>query len=346
VAAEGPLKEAVGDGVLCPAWLPWRTVGRLLLIVVTALVVVGCTGPAPGPAAEPGPTAAPESSAGSGSVAGDHERVVTVDGRERSYVVHVPAGRVDGPVPVVVVLHGGGGNARNAMEQTGMSELADRAGFLAVYPNGSGRLGRTLLTWNAGPCCGYAVDERVDDVAFVAAVLDGVERDFGGDPERIFVTGMSNGAMMSYRLACELSGRIAAIAPVAGSMPAGCRPSAPVSVVAFHGTADKHVLYDGGAPIIRGDTHPRQDAPVADTIAFWVGHNGCADPVTEDVSPDTRRLDHTCPDGSGVTLYTITGGGHAWPGGVRGRDGADRPTDTISATELMWEFFRRTAPPR
>ena len=321
---------------------------RALVLALAACAVVAGCGADPTTGAGPPTTAADSATATGPTTAtavpppGDHEQTVTVDGRQRSFVVHVPTGLpASGRLPVVIVLHGGGGNARNAAEQTGMSEQADRGGFLAVYPNGSGLLDRSLLTWNSGTCCGYALDNGVDDVAFVSALLDELERGYGVDSRRIFVTGMSNGAMMSYRLACELADRIAAIAPVAGSMGVDCRPSAPVSIVAFHGTADRHVRYQGGAPEVRADPHARQDPPVADTISFWAGHDRCGEATTERVSADTTRRSHSCPDGVGVTLYTIDGGGHAWPGGRRAGTGADRPTGTVSATELMWEFFQQ-----
>ncbi len=321
--------------------------GRLLPIIVATVLVaaVACGGDttAPPPTSTPvptTPTATPSSAASSAGT--DQERSLTVDGLQRFFVVHVPPGLpAGGQVPVVVVLHGGGGNARNAIEQTGMSDEADRGGFLAVYPEGTGRRVRALLTWNAGQCCGLAMDRQVDDVAFVGAVIDQVQREFGGDPRRVYLTGFSNGAMLSYRVACELTGRIAAIAPVAGSMGVDCRPAAPISVLAFHGTADQHIVYEGGAPKIQSDPHPRQDPPVLDTMDFWAAHNGCTAPVTENVSGDTARQVRTCPGGTEVTLYTITDGGHAWPGSTTGRSGADRPTDTISATRLMWEFFQR-----
>ena len=300
----------------------------LLLLIAAATMVTACSGGGPTAAARLTP--------------GDHEQTVTVDGRQRSFVVHVPAGLQAGrPTPVVIVLHGGGGDARNAIDQTGMSEQADRSGFLAVYPNGTGRLERTLLTWNSGTCCGFALDQQVDDVAFVATLIDQLQAQYAGDPRRIFVTGMSNGAMMSYRLGCELADRIAAIAPVAGAMGVDCRPSAPVSVVAFHGTADQHVRYQGGTPGVRADPHQRNDPPVADTISFWANHDHCTGAVTQDVSSDTSRRVHSCPDGVEVTLYTIDGGQHAWPGGRKGQAGADQPTGTISATQLIWEFFQR-----
>ena len=297
----------------------WFTVPRVkgLFAVIAAVVVTACgAGPAPAAVVSPG----------------DHEHSVTVDGRQRFFAVHVPPGLQAGRrTPVVIVLHGGGGNARQVVEQTGMNDQADSGGFLAVYPDGTGRLDRTMLTWNSGACCGYALDHQVDDVAFVATLIDQLERQYAADPARIFVTGMSNGAMMSYRLACELADRIAAIAPVAGSLGVDCRPSAPISVVAFHGTADQHVPYQGGTPRIQADPHPRQDPPVADTISFWAGHNHCAGAATQTVTSDTTRRNHSCPDGVDVTLYTIDGGGHAWPSGA----------GTVNATQLMWQFFQQ-----
>lgn len=291
--------------------------------MTAAIVLLAGCGANPPPVASPPPAASPPPT----SAPVDHEETLTVDGRQRSFIVHVPAGRPAGVrSPAVIVFHGGGGNARNAIEQTGMSAQADLDGFLAVYPYGTGRQSSRQLTWNAGACCGYAVDERVDDVAFVAALIDHLESRYGADPRRIFLTGMSNGGMMSYRLACELSERIAAIAPVAGSMANQCRPSAPVSVVAFHGTADRHVPYDGGAPPIKADPHPRIDPPVSDTIAFWAGHNRCSAPATAPAGADITHQTQACPGGVEVALYTIQGGAHTWP---------------ASATQLMSRFFRQ-----
>jgi polyhydroxybutyrate depolymerase len=313
---------------------------RLPIAIAVIAIVTACSGsPASGPSSDPASSAAPTSAA---LAPGDHEETVTVDSRRRIFFVHVPAGLpMDRPIPVVIVLHGGSGDADSAISQTGMSEQADRGGFLAVYPNGTGQLERSLLTWNSGTCCGYALQQQVNDVAFIAAVIDELQRRYAGDPRRIFVTGFSNGGMLSYRLGCELTDRIAAIAPVAGSMGVDCRPSAPISVVAFHGTADQQVPYQGGTAPGAADPHPRQDPPVADTIAFWANHNHCTGTSTQDVSSDTTREVHSCPAGVEVTLYTINGGQHAWPGGPRGPAGGDRTTNAIFATDLIWRFFEQ-----
>ena len=166
-----------------------------------------------------------------------YEGRLRVDGRERTYLVDLPP-RYDGrrALPLVLVFHGGGGNARQVRQQTGMSELARREGFIAVYPNGSGRLDGRILTWNAGTCCGYARQQRIDEVAFVRALLDSLQATLRIDPARVYATGMSNGGMMAHLVGCSLGGRIAAIGVVAGELTVPeCRPPRPVAVVLIHG---------------------------------------------------------------------------------------------------------------
>ena len=273
-----------------------------------------------------------------------------VDGVERRYRVQVPAAAVGRTsVPVVIVLHGGGGSGRQVADQTGFSELADRAGFLAVYPDGSGRLGTALLTWNAGTCCGYARDHDVDDVGFIRALTDVLVSRFGADRRRIYVTGFSNGAMLAYRLGCELADRIAAIAPVSGALDVpSCQPTRPLPVYVVHGDADPIVPYRGGAssnPIAspeRAGTHPS----VADTIRFWATHDGCPAAPTRTVKATvTSALYQPCSGGTEVRLDTVAGGGHAWPGGKAARAKADQPNADLDATNAIWTFFARYRAP-
>ena len=243
----------------------------------------------------------------------------------REFTVHVPRGH-HGPYPLVVLLHGGGGNARQAMNAYGMNEVADREGFIVAYPNGSGRLDKVLLTWNAGNCCGYAMDRGVDDVAFIRAMVAEIDRDYGVDRSRIYATGMSNGAMMAYRLGCEAADLFAAIAPVAGALNIPCRPSDEVAVVIFHGTADEHVPYGGGTGAKAREE--RVDRPVSYATDVWRKADGCTRELPETRRGSVRRRDWTgCREGTAVTLFTIEGGGHSWPGGA------------LSASEEMWKFF-------
>src|SRR5437879_1570747 len=149
---------------------------------------------------------------------GDHTRFLQVDKRTRTYLVHVPPNYdPKKPTPVVLAYHGGGSNAVQMVRFCGLNETADKHGFLVVYPNGTGLL-EGALTWNGGNCCGFAMQHQVDDVGFTRALLDDLGKVANVDPKRVYATGMSNGAILAYRLASELSDRIAAIAPVGGPM--------------------------------------------------------------------------------------------------------------------------------
>ena len=175
---------------------------------------------------------------------GDHTRTVKTEGRERSYQIHIPA-KYDSksPLPVVLALHGAAMNGPMMAAFCGLNKKADEAGFITVYPNGTG-IG-IFPIWNAG---GITTKDLTDDVAFIRALLDDLARVLKVDSKRVFATGMSNGAMMCYRLAAELSDRIAAIAPVAGTMAIEkANPTRPVPIIHFHGTADTFVPFNGAA---------------------------------------------------------------------------------------------------
>lgn len=278
---------------------------------------------------------------------GDHSRSVKADGGERSYVVHVPP-QYDpaAPMPVVLAFHGGGANADNMVAFSGLNEKADQAGFIVVYPEGSGRLAR-MLTFNAGNCCGQAAARSIDDVALTRLVLDDLEGIANVDRRRVFATGMSNGAMMCYRLASELSDRIAAIAPVAGPMGMkDCRPGRAVSVMHFHGDADEFAPFKGG----RGRGPSGTDFfSVQHSIDAWVAANGCQPAPQTTPLPD-RANDGTAVkeirygsgrDGAEVVLVVIEGGGHTWPGRESRLRALGASTRDISANDMMWAFFQQ-----
>ncbi len=257
---------------------------------------------------------------------------VEIGGRTRAYFLHVPPA-YDGkkPVPLVLVLHGGGQSAESAERMSGMSAKADNENFIVAYPSGTGRLSR-MPTWNSGNCCGYAMQNHVDDVAFLRALINKLEENYSVDPRRIFVTGISNGGMMSYRVGCELADKIAAIAPVEGAHNIACRPSGPVSVIVFHGTADRLVPFNGGStPFQIGSK--RSDNSVASAVAFWVKQDGCSrTPKHEENEEVHTDIYSGCKNGAGVALYAIQGGRHSWPGSrVSG--------NSVSAPDLMWSFF-------
>jgi polyhydroxybutyrate depolymerase len=263
-----------------------------------------------------------------------------VGGVERGYRVDLPPG-YDGrrALPLVLVFHGGGGNGEIVRRQTGMSELAAREGFIAVYPDGSGRFGNRLLTWNAGSCCGYAQARRIDEIAFVRALLDTLQARYRVDPARIYAAGHSNGGMMAYMAGCALGDRIAAIAVVSGELTVEeCRPPRPVSVLVIHGTADEHLPFGGGvgpAALARHDARS-----VAYAVDRWRRIDGCAArPAVETRGAVVHTRYAPCGGGSAVELYAIQGGGHAWPGGQRAARFMDAPSTALAATPLIWSFF-------
>jgi len=273
--------------------------------------------------------------------AGQSTRSLTFGGRQRSYILYIPTSANPGqPAALVFVLHGGTGNAESAMRMSGFNQTADRNGFIVVYPDGTGRLSDTkLLTWNGGDCCGYAQEQNVDDVGFMRAIVTDLQARLNIDPQRIYAAGMSNGAILAQRLACEAADIFAAVAPVAGTLNfTPCTPSRPVSVIEFHGTADQHIPYDGGyGPKSLVNVN---FTSVPATLGYWVGFDRCgSQPQTETFSDIRHDTWSGCAGSASVELYTVIGGGHAWPGGLGGLADADTPTMTISATQLIWEFF-------
>jgi polyhydroxybutyrate depolymerase len=289
--------------------------------------------------------------------AGDHDRSLSFGPATRTYVVHVPPRVSEGrPLPVVLAFHGGGGNASGFKAYAGLDALADREGFVVVYPDGSGLLGRRLLTWNAGGCCGYAAAQNVDDVGFALAVLRDVARNVSIDPTRVYATGHSNGAMMAYRLAIEASDRIAAIAPVAGTMQAATfPPPRPMPVLQIHSVDDPRALYAGGlGPPFPGTQSRVTHRAVAPELAKWIAHDRCpAEPrtVEQRTAPHRGAPDHTatllvwgpCAGGSEVQLWKLTGAGHGWPGGhIRLPETIMGPeTVVIDAALEVWRFVSR-----
>ena len=283
-------------------------------------------------------------SAASAVAGSDHTDTLLHNGRQRSYIVHLPKGHSGKKaVPLLFVLHGGGGNARGAMRMTGMNAKSDREGFIVVYPNGTGRFRDTLLTWNAGHGCGYAMRHRIDDVGFFRRLIALIEKRYKTDPKRIYVTGMSNGGLMAFRLGIELSDKIAAIGPVVAAMFGDePKPAHPVSVIMFNGTSDDAVPYRGGSSK-RRTVERSMDAPmkpVRYSLDFWAAANGCTGKLRRERKGNVEREAFLgCGNGTEVVLYTIRGGRHAWPGGQKIRRGGDEPSREISATDVLWEFF-------
>jgi polyhydroxybutyrate depolymerase len=313
-----------------------KTHKLLAAMVVLLLAVLACTRTKNLPASS---ASTPRSLS-----AGASTHKLTHDGLERSYILYVPASvNWDQPVPLVFVFHGGTGNAESAIRMSKFNEVADKNGFLLAYPNGTSRVSSDiLLTWNGGDCCGFAQQKNVDDVGFVRAIVADLQAQVDIDTKRIYASGMSNGGILSQRLACEAADVFAAVAPVAGTLNfPGCNPSQPISVIEFHGTGDQHIPYDGGyGPQSLVNVN---FASVKDSVGFWTSFDKCnSQPQTESVGDIKHETWTGCT--ASVELYTVINGGHAWPGGVAGRSEADQPTQSISASELIWKFF--TAHPK
>jgi polyhydroxybutyrate depolymerase len=283
---------------------------------------------------------------------GTHTLHIDHGGQRRRVLLHIPAGLdATRPAALVVALHGGGGHAEHMADgqRYGLVGKADREGFVVAFPNGYSRFpGGRLATWNAGGCCGEARDRQVDDVGFLRAVVAEVRARVPIDGERVFATGMSNGGMMSHRLACEAADLFRAVASVAGTEAvAVCQPQRPVSVLHIHARDDTHVLFGGGAgPQAFRDTSKVMDfVSVPDTVAHWVQRSRC--------QPQPQRtLDRPgayceayagCAGGASVQLCVTDRGGHSWPGAGSVRRGKPAASTALSANDVIWDFFRASA---
>lgn len=303
-----------------------------LLLIASVFQIVGCR-------------AQPAAAAQTGSA----QQTLRHGGRDRSYVVRVPSGisRESGPVPVVIVLHGGGGNARNAESMTGFTVKAEAERFIVVYPEGTSRRA-PLLTWNAGHCCGYAMEQRVDDIGFISALIDELSARHRIDRKRVYVTGMSNGAMMAHRVGVELADKVAAIAPVVGAVFGDeARPRSRVSALMINGMLDESVPYRGGPSGGRGrqawDGTPTR--PALDQARFWAEANGCDATLRAQDRGAYLVGRHECSSRVDVEIYSVKDNGHAWPGGKSGSRLGDTPSTSVNATDVIWEFFRVHAKP-
>jgi polyhydroxybutyrate depolymerase len=266
-------------------------------------------------------------------------------GEKRSFRVHLPPGYDSArPAPLVMMFHGGFGNARHMERDSGMNAVADREGFLVAYLDGSG----FIPTWNAGRCCGGAQRNNVDDVGFAAAVLERIEQDLSVDTHRVYAAGMSNGAMMAHRLACERADLFAGIAAVAGTnMFESCSPSRPVPVLHMHGSLDAHVPWNGG---VGCGASSAVMAGVPATIDGWAQHDACTGPslVTRKEGSLTCENRGSCTGGADVVLCTMDGSGHHWPGGggtpkfLEATCREDGPNSTdIAGAEVIWDFLKQ-----
>ncbi len=271
--------------------------------------------------------------------AGEISGRIVSGGEERTYVLHVPETYDrSSPVPLVISLHGFAEWPGHQMEISRWNDLADRYGFLVVYPAGTG----FPLRWRIRSSEAESAPSMID-VEYISSLIDALAEEYNIDPARVYANGLSNGGGMADMLACTLSDRIAAIGGVSGAylFPRDrCNPQRPVPVLAFHGTADPIVPYTGGESPSFHDPFP----PVTDWAADWAARDGCADaPVDLPPAGEVTGIRYgDCRGGAEVILYAIHGGGHAWPGGQPLPEWlVGRTTQDIDATAVMWEFFMR-----
>ncbi len=272
-------------------------------------------------------------------------------GSARSCLVHVPKNKTASLSPLLIALHGGGGTAKGLVKLTKQrfNELSDTEGFYVAYPSGLGK------SWNDSreDSKTYAHKHAVDDVGFIAALIERLASEYTIDKSRIFIAGISNGGLMSLRLGCSLPG-IRGIAAVAAVHPAGqevkCDLSRPINVIIINGTDDPIVPYDGGEIKLLGMKRGRV-VSTDDTVRFWTGFNKCRGNGEEELLPDADPGDrtrvkkisyNTCDGGTRVVLFRVEGGGHTWPGGWHyllssfiGHTSRD-----INACDEIWNFFK------
>ncbi len=321
----------------------------LSLVLLVAITACAVNKPPVGPKAPGKPVAITENITDASLQ--DYSGSILINGLQRNYLIHLPSSYDRNQQwPLVIILHGGGGEAWNMDPLTDFNTLADKEGFVIVYPDAYEH------NWNdgRGESSIKSQAQNIDDVAFISALINRLEQDLSIDKKRIYATGISNGAIMSNRLGCELSDRIAAIATVAGNIPEKTAttwsPSRAVSVLIINGTEDPLVPYNGGLvsflSIKRGKV-----ISVADTVKFWVTCDGCpATPQIEQL-PHLNANDSTstdverytgCRDGTEVVLYRVNGGGHTWPGGHQymSERFIGKTSRDFSATETIWQFFK------
>ncbi|WP_347558825.1 PHB depolymerase family esterase [Robbsia sp. KACC 23696] len=279
--------------------------------------------------------------------ANDEQGELTINDHIRTFLIHVPdrSPPAEG-FPLILAFHGGGMQGEGMRRLTHLDQVADTRGFIVVYPNGIDK------HWNDGRS---SIKNPQDDVAFVSALIDRMTHLSRIDQERVYATGISNGALFAERLGCDLSGKIHGIAPVAGSLPSDlvliCHPRRAIAVMQIDGTKDPIMPFGGGAVSTLGGAGEGGDViSVPATASFWAKQNHCSTHASQQLLPPIVAFDRTrimearyqgCAPGAPVTLLSVIGGGHAWPGGPQ----YARPrvvgfaSQQLDASETIASFF-------
>jgi polyhydroxybutyrate depolymerase len=322
-------------------WTNRKQRGRTatLAVAVTAVftllvAVAGCRGQSQSQGSSPGSSASSASSASPASFpVGSSSHTISVEGVSRSYIVYRPATLPSG-ASLVVMMHGGYGSASQAEKNYGWDGEADAQHFLVAYPNGLDK------AWNAGGgCCGIPAKTGIDDVGFITAMVSTIEQALPVSADHVYATGISNGGIMAYDLACHTT-IFAAIGPDSATELGGCPQPTPTSVIHIHGTADTRIPYNGG----KGNGSAHIDGPSVPSLnASWRQIDQCPAPTSTTAGVVTTSIAN-CPGGRTVELITIAGAGHQWPGGksepvLQKILQLDTPSTALNATQVIWAFF-------
>lgn len=327
-----PVNVGRPEAGTAPVGYCWEAHMRLRLRVLTSLVVVGMV-------ALQGSARAREAAPPPSPTLKRVERHVVVDGDQREYVAYLPKAGSSVPLPVIFGFHAGFGTAESFENSSRLHLTARATEYITIYPQGYRR------SWNAGACCGQAFKSQVNDIKFVQTILADIATLRTLDRRRIFATGFSTGAQMSYRVACDLSQDFAAVAPVGAPLnpgPAGCHPTRPVPILHIHGLRDTVAPFAGGVgAIAEAGTLPSIDK----SISFWVEFNGCKKTDLENLIAGAKCVEHAgCRANAAVVLCTIDKLGHNWPGNtysalLERTMGPSVPD--IDATDAVIDFFFR-----
>lgn len=271
---------------------------------------------------------------------------MNIDGRARTFLLNLPPGYYENEsMSLVIGLHGTGGSAVQFDRDYGFTAKANSEGFIIVYPEGVRSDGiLKLRTWNAGTCCDYAAEQNINDVKYIRTLIDELVAKYKIDPKRVYLTGMSNGGMMAYRLASEMPDKIAAVAPVSSTMmiQQAINKERAMPILHIHSSRDMKVPYHGGVGL-----GGYNFAPVDSTLRVWAQSNACV--KGPEVMVDDLRYKLTewsdCNDNAIIKCYLTQDGGHSWPGGKRSNSRGDEPSSVINATDLIWDFFKTRSLP-
>ncbi len=282
---------------------------------------------------------------------GDYTFKISSSGIDRYYMVHIPAKySVKMPAPLIVAMHGAKGNMSIQASDKAYKLISksDKEGFIVAFPNGYSKFpSGKMATWNAGKCCALARDNEIDDVKFINEIVEYIKKQFKIDAKKVFAIGMSNGGMMAYRLACDSAKLFKAIASVTGTdITKSCKPSKAVSILHIHAKDDELVLFKGGKG--KGASPDKSDItdfpPVNDVIKKWTKLNECSSTPKKIIEKPKAycELYSNCSEKTEVQLCVTENGGHTWPGGEGHsfNKKAAPPSVEISATDVMWDFFK------